>query len=536
MCETIATDYNELPMARNHILPHPQGLRSCVDEATGAEAVSHLTSSSFTLAHCPVMSIDHILTFADLDDSVTPPIMRAASCSDPSVLRAVIKYGASLDEKRRRDVGLSWQAFSDCDSLSLQYDSPLQEAIRAELPENVALLISAGSDPNGLLADMLSRFSAQYLRFRRHRNHITRNEALKLISESQLSPLTSGELSCRRKTRTRFWTSESFVTTCSVPRTARTALETAASTGNIEIFDQILAAEPEISWWMVNSQTLALPTHPLHSFLSISTPLHAAIEAGNNDMVMYMIDKGFSPNTVPVSATIQCISPLMATVASCAPPNLEAYDLLLSYAHTNRDLRTPVFNVHILHFVTALLSFALLERVAASIPLSNAGTTALGHTLLHVACMPSDDTYIQIYSEKVYQSIHNVRTLSTSWIPLELLPHEQNRKDGLVRNYEGLSHLQDPSITDTTAQIKVVEFLLRSSTLQVNATDKDGNSAMHYVAGSRVVSEELLQMLRAVDGGEHVWMNEKNMWGWTPRDLYRDGKSAVAEPYKPFWG
>lgn len=482
------------------------------------------------------MSTNYTLTSDDLDDSLTPPIMRAASNPDPSVLGAIIRYGASLNDKRRQDLGLSWQAFSDCDSLSLQFDSPLLEAIRVELPENVTLLLRAGSDPNGLSADMLSRYSAQYLRFRRHRSHITRNEALELIPEFQLSPLTASELSCRRKTRVRFWTSECFVATGSVPRTACTALETAALTGNIEIFDQILAAEPEISWWMANSQIPALPTHPLHSFLSISTPVHAAIEAGNNDMVMYMLDKGFSPNVLALSATTQCISPLMATIVSCTPPNLEAYDLLLSYSHTNRNLRTPIFNVHILHFATALLSLALLRKVTASIPLGNAGTTALGLTLLHVACMPFDDTHIQIYSEKVHQSIHNVRTLSTSWMPLELLPHEQNRKDGLIRNYQGIGHLQAPSKTDDAAQVEVVELLLRSSTQQVEATDVDGNSPMHYVTGNRVVNEELLRMLRAAVGGEHSWVNQKNRWGWTPRDLYQDGKSATAEPYKPFWG
>ena len=82
----------------------------------------------------------------------------------------------------------------------------------------------------------------------------------------------------------------------------------------------------------------------------------------------------------------------------------------------------------------------------------------------------------------------------------------------------------------------MAEFLLTSSTQRVDAMDVDGNSPLHYVAGHRVINEELLQMLRDVDGGEDVWMNQKNTWGWTPKDLYQDGKNAVAEPYKPFWG
>lgn len=25
------------------------------------------------------------------------------------------------------------------------------------------------------------------------------------------------------------------------------------------------------------------------------------------------------------------------------------------------------------------------------------------------------------------------------------------------------------------------------------------------------------------------------MWGFTPHELYEDGKGVVGEPYKPFW-
>ena len=130
----------------------------------------------------------------------------------------------------------------------------------------------------------------------------------------------------------------------------------------------------------------------------------------------------------------------MAIVVHCEPPNLEAFDLLLSYPKSNRDQRTPIYNMHILHFVTTLLSPSLLERISASIILNNAGTTALGQTLLHIACLPLDDTYIQIFSKKVYQLIHTVRTLSMSWIPLRTLTSEQSHKNGLISHYKGRVH------------------------------------------------------------------------------------------------
>ena len=43
------------------------------------------------------------------------------------------------------------------------------------------------------------------------------------------------------------------------------------------------------------------------------------------------------------------------------------------------------------------------------IPVGNAGTTALGHNLLHVACMPANVYQIQLHSELIFRSIHETR-------------------------------------------------------------------------------------------------------------------------------
>lgn len=325
-----------------------------------------------------MMSDEYVLTPIDLDDTFSPPIMRAASHHDPTVLMAIIKHGASLNERQRLARGLSCAPVWDSGSLCLYFDSPLLEAIRAGYPANVAILLKAEADPNGLSLAMLSRRSAQYLRFRRHKDHFTRHEALRLIPESQSLPLSQKEVSMRRTTRARFWSSENFVTTSFDPCAVSTALETAAMTGSLEILDLILDAHPDVSKWLTDSSTCSIPIFPLESFLSTSTPIHAAIEAGNNDVLMYLLDKGFNPNTLPLSTITQCISPLMATIVYCEPPNLDAFDLLFSYPKTNRDQRTPIYNVHILHFATALLSPSLLERISVSITLNNAETTTLG--------------------------------------------------------------------------------------------------------------------------------------------------------------
>ncbi|KAK0510617.1 hypothetical protein JMJ35_007049 [Cladonia borealis] len=227
---------------------------------------------------------------------------------------------------------------------------------------------------------MLSRRAAQYLRFRRHKSHVTRNEALKLISESQSLPLTQKEVSTRRMTGARFWSSENFVTTSFDPCAGPTALEAAAMICSLQILDLILDAHPDVSWWPADSSTCSIPVFPLQSFLSTSTPIHAAIEAGNNNILMSL------------------------------------------------------------------------------------------HLIDDVPCPESSRRFVATELYAVNQR------LGLGW----------KQPDALRR--------------------------------------------------WREVNEDLQRMLRSMDGGEDVWLNQKNMWGWTPRDLYEDGRHAVAELYKPFWG
>ncbi|KAI4133388.1 MAG: hypothetical protein LQ347_002191, partial [Umbilicaria vellea] len=162
------------------------------------------------------MSDDYTLTPADLDWGRTQthsPVMRAASNPNPAILCALLKHGKALDllpqnaqraRKPSEDLGLSPSPWQDMDSSSLHFDSPLLAAIRADLAENVAILLQYGADPNGLDLQMFSIYSAQFLRFRKATSRITRAEALKDVHESQTSPLTPLELESRSKTRSLF--------------------------------------------------------------------------------------------------------------------------------------------------------------------------------------------------------------------------------------------------------------------------------------------------------------------------------------------
>jgi len=70
---------------------------------------------------------------------------------------------------------------------------------------------------------------------------------------------------------------------------------------------------------------------------------------------------------------------------------------------------------------------------------------------------------------------------------------------------------------------------------ELEAKDMYGNTALHYLAGHRVVNEPLISVLRAMTKGDKVWRNSKNLLGHTPRDLWKDGRQATEEPYKKFW-
>ena len=206
-----------------------------------------------------MISDEFILTPTDLDDTFSPPIIRAASQYDPTVLEAIIKHGASLDERQRLGHGVSYAPFWKSESLYLYFDLPLLEVIRAGHPANVAVLLEAGADPNGLSLEMLSRRSAQNLRFHQHKGHVTRNEGLKLISKPQSLPLTQKEVTIRRTTRARCWSAEKFVTTLFDPCTGPTALEAAAMAGSLEILDLILDAHPDINWWLADLSPRSIP-------------------------------------------------------------------------------------------------------------------------------------------------------------------------------------------------------------------------------------------------------------------------------------
>ena len=503
---------------------------------------------------CIIMAYTLEGDFDVCDDD--PPSVRAARNPDPQVIISVLNECTRLKnslgdnpstlELWRVNYQYSANTYISGAIHSI-YDSPLISAVNACLPQNVAILLAAGADPNGIRLKDQDEYSTRFIRGKNLAHNAysfslcrLRDKDIAVDDIPQTTPLTATEIATRRKVFSRFWSEYNFpMQRPSFP--ARTALETAANVGDVQLFDQVRAAGPDESWWKIDPTPSKLPETLTHSVLCTSSPCHEAIISGKNVMLRHLLALGYSPNILPLAAPTRCLSPHMTAIAFCDPPNLEAYDILAQNNKTNLNLRTPVFSIHVLHFATARLDVSLLQHLTSNpnTPLEAAGTTALGHTLLHISTLPLKDTHINIFSQKIFQSIHDVRTLDTKhWFPIEFGLREPNRCHILIStaSKQPLPYPQTAEDEDDLRrQEEIVLWLLQTGTQDLTAQDVYGNTPLHYLASAMWVNDELLEKVRGWEGGETVWKSTRNELGYTPKELLEDGKQAVIEQWKAFW-
>ncbi|MCJ1400042.1 hypothetical protein MMC11_003245 [Xylographa trunciseda] len=436
------------------------------------------------------------------------------------------------------------------------WNTPLHRAISSQLPLNVQTLLEAGADPNGFDIESLSAYAYRFLRFRTWKSwHVLYNPESDWRRQpmfnltAQFTPLSSDEILKRQTSTARFWTEEELI-----PLDKDTdgdtmhSLVAAAKTGNIDIFDQLYQAGADASFWKAPQTPATIPDPPTASSLAVTTPLHAAISAGHTDMIQHPLSLSFNPNALALSVQTQALTPFQSTLLS-NPPNLPLYSLLASHPLTAPHTLTPLYRVHTLHLAVAHLSLPLLHHLTSALPLSSTPPTALGHTLLHIACLPLTDSHIQLFAPKSYASLHELRTLDPHFRRARLQPARSSASTSCPPQPAPQNSWADyrrapssgkhdvfplPSSDYFPAQTAVVRYLLASGTQDVAAQDVHGNTALHYLAGHRVVNEALVAMLRE-RGPEEVWAAVRNRWGWTPKDVWLDGKESVEEPHKGFW-
>jgi hypothetical protein len=201
-----------------------------------------------------------------------------------------------------------------------------------------------------------------------------------------------------------------------------------ADLATTEILDQILDASAGTSAWR-EPLLVSLPEEAdlKPSEACISTPLYTAIATGNKAMLCALLDRGFSSNARALIPGSQALTPMQYAIVI---RDLETY-VLLNVRGADPRIRTPVFGVHILYFAAALLRKDLLKGIGIS--LSEASTTAMGHSLLHIAALPFNRSDFESSAPKVKQSIHNERGMVASFRICESM---KNKPDGGSGAYE----------------------------------------------------------------------------------------------------
>lgn len=441
------------------------------------------------------------------------------------------------------------------------FSTDMLRAVRARDIPQVQSILQAGADPNGISTHELSMNAAGFIRFGPFvsdgslpdpflATH-SREDALLAVGKPQLSKITDEEIQDRLEDCiARFWSEPLLRFLTQIPQgDIIPAIIAAAETSEIEIVDLLLSAGADISFW--TSRATEVPVVATPSSLAVTTPLHAAIWARNLPMLRHLLVKGFDPNIMPLAAPTRCITPAMATIVHCDPWNQTAYEILRQHPKFDINIRTPVYGVHLLHFAVATLSVPLLETIAVDVALSNAGVTALGHTLLHIACLPPDERYIQLHSKAIYSSIHETRNLS-ELDGIIKARHSDRMTGDYITARDILEEMEIEYLTDAAApvdstrlalsidyyelQTQIMQLLDQHGVIDPSAQDVYGNTALHYLASCRKVNTELLNWLRSEKGAELSWSATKNRYGFTAKELLESGKKASAskEPAS-FW-
>jgi len=391
-----------------------------------------------------------------------------------------------------------------------------------------------GAEPNGVLLETQIQLSRIHRRFTTRpdphpaslSNLITTGEVGNVAS--QFIPLTEGELKERRTTACQFWMEPHRDGVDYPSESAQSHSVVRAGASTPAILDLLLDAglgsdgsNADASFWKDPAIVTSLPEERdlSPSYLATSTPLHTAIAFDNMDMLRSLLFRGFSPNARALITGSLALTPGQYAILIASH---EAYRILQNHINIDVGIRTPVFGVHILHFAVALVSEEALDVIGQ--PLSNAANTALGHTLLHIACLPYRDGEIS-YTPKIQESIHETRGLRNTQFRRFFVDNVSYNADG--RKMCPPCNDRDSSPRDIRDELHRQEVIYKRIIAELGSTmidlaDSHSNTALHYLAGSWYLNESLIAWLRSWTRGEFAWQNHANMRGHTPRDLMEE--------------
>lgn len=460
----------------------------------------------------------------------------------------------------RRLLDLSAKVFSEDDdyfgvidiSHTLKFTSPLLRAIQRRRPENVAILLEQEANRDGVPYEHQVEHARRFRRFcfvppqdlSCFEIHVSAEDVGTASSQLEPPHLTDEELVERRTTLSQFWTDSTRFVVDRSNDLAQWHSVVKAGTSMPEIFDQLLDAGADITAWC-DPLSVSLPQEEeelLPSQLCISTPVHAAIASENHTMLQKLFDSGISPNARALITGNQALTPTQYAIML---GDLESYTILIDNG-ADSSITTPVFNIHALHFAVAQLRIDLMEAVRLHVP-GDAPVTNMGHTLLHIACLPFKRGHVQSLAPKIAKSIHDIRFMSPKYkmtaqitttydasgeerLP-EFTAKHQERHQRKVANMKypatPWQWSREPD-KDHAKQEAVCKFITATykDGPQVSDQDKHGNNMLHYLASARCPNISLIEWAKQQEGGLQAWENAKNFWGFTAKDLFEEGEDA----------
>lgn len=445
-------------------------------------------------------------------------VISAAGNANSSFLLAILQKAQALSSSDRSFYVLDQVHDAVLDG---HWDTPLLRAISQRRSGNVKLLLKYGANPNGIPMSCMTehtrgyRLLAEHLRLEAQADDgwialrcPLREEDVVSVA-SQVPPLSEDRASCATGISL-FW-DDLLTPLASMGEDPSQSLVMAARVGSLEILDTLLDADADSQFWKLCAReamnlVTTVPENQLSpSALSTTTPIHAAIEAGNMEMLEGLLARGCNPNTRALIVGPKALTPMQFAIKN---RNVEAYAVLSSHPRADVNLLTPMYGVHVLHFAAASLMPEQLHSI--DIPVSDAPTTALKHTLLHVASLPIniaslpiDEVWSPILAPKVQQSLHFVRETFRAKAPL--------------------IH-KDPEIQ----QIAMCQYLVSNlGAGEIGKVDVHGNTALHYLAGKRDPDFILVNWMRIQEGGEDIWTTSRTNWVWSPRALWNDARAVV---------
>ncbi|KAK3626227.1 hypothetical protein LTR22_023249 [Elasticomyces elasticus] len=460
------------------------------------------------------------------------PVIAAAGLADLSCLQYVLDLGMQLPEEagseRHYDV-------VHHELIDERWSTPLLRAIERQRPENIRLLVQRGALADGIQKRDLIDHALRFRRFcdgnRSRLSHllVPVDPATVGPLSSQTSPdsLTVTEIEERRSTISRFWAEPSSKDIDYSSDGALMHSVLMATTSTPEILDIVLGSGADVIAWKDPASTTSLPDNETDLALSqlcTSTPLHAAIAMRNTTMLRALLERGFDPNARALITGSQALTPAQYAVVS---NDVEALSALKAEPATDLSLVTPVFHVHANHFAVAQLNLELL--LATDISPFSTPPTSLGHSLLHIACLPMGDDSLQLAPHKIRQSVHDIRYL-----------HTKLRDRSTTDVWDDSGDWQDSSacsaapaltyscpVKTTQTQLSLCKYLVGELGPQcIGMQDIHGNTALHYLSAEKDPNWELISWIRQQEGGEEVWVKVRNFWGHSAVELSEDGEAA----------